>query len=264
MKLRLIFAIPVLVLLVVLAIDTASIYSSTRQLSCSDLYPQLTSKELNYLNGQLNKKFTNQEDGSYISEDKTLLIKKTLNMPARKPTKWRRLLPGFVAISKRCKQLEQKANLQRACLTAYNRVSQDFGLLYYQFAPTTYFNRFIGEIDLCQDSYYIQRAATPSQNYLANAPIEDAKLAVTQLFDFALRCTKGRLNMPLDQLDKDIGFACGRPIYINLTKLSYNRKWRRQNKRDQTNKRLNMMQNWILKTRPELIPHYQTLLEELN
>ena len=264
MKLRLIFTIPVLVLLVVLGIDTASIYSNSRQLGYNDLYPQLTNKELNYLKGQINKEFTKQEDGSLISEDKTLLIKKTLNKPTSKSPKWRRLLPGFVAIGNRCKQQKEKATLQRAWLAAYKRRSQDSGLLYCQFAPTIYFNKSIGGIDLNKDSYYMQRVATPSKDYLASASIEDAKFAITQLFDFVLRCTNGCLNMPLDQLDKDIGFVSGRPIYVNLTKLSYNRKWRHQDRRDELNECLNMMQNWILKTRPELIPHYQTLLEEMN
>lgn len=264
MKLRLIFTIPVLVLLVALGMDTASIHRSNRQLSSNDLYSQLTSKELNYLKSQINKRFTIQEDGSYISEDKTLLVKEILHKPTRKSPKWRRLLPGFVAIGNHCKQLKQKAALQRACLTAYNRVSYETGLLYYQFAPTTYFNKSIGKLDLSQDSYYIQRATTPSKDYLAGASIEDAKSAVTQLFDFALRCSGCRLNMPLDQLDKDIGFVKGRPIYIDLSKLTYNRKWRHQNTRDELNQCLNVLHNWILKARPELIPHYKTLVEELN
>ncbi|MCB1117840.1 MAG: hypothetical protein KDK50_04580, partial [Chlamydiia bacterium] len=206
--------------------------------------------------------FIKQTDGSFISEDKTIVIKKIIDETWHKAPQWRRLLPGFAIIGNKCKQQKQKTFIHQVCIKAYEFAPLETGLIYYQFEPTTYFNKCIDDLNFNQDSYYIQRIAIPSTEVLKEAPLKNAKSALTRIFDFMLQQhTCHRFKMPSDKLMHTIGFVGERPSYTHLANLTYNRARHDYAKLEI---QLNELRSWLADNRPELIPHYNTLLEELN
>lgn len=262
MKSRLLFGIPVAILLIAFSVDIASIYRNHRHLARMSLHPELSSEKLDDLKNLVNKNFIKQSDGSYISEDATLLIKKISDGEKFKAPNWRRLLPGFAAMGNKCKQQRQKASLQKVCIKAYEVAPLETGLIYYQFEPTSYFDKQIEDLDLNQDSYYIQRIAIPSTERLQDISLKNAKSALTLIFDFVLQQrTRHRFKLPLDAFIQSIGFVDGRPIHNHLTNLTYDRKVPNQ---AELQTHFNELRSWLADNRPELIPHYNTLLEELN
>ena len=259
MRLRIFCALPLLALLIILGADVFHIYQTQKQLKT----PVALDAPSEEVKKGLNQNFTTLPDGSYLSADGTLIIHPFPKNFKKKLPQWRKLVPGFAALEKKKLLLDFRSQWRFGSDLAFDHASLDTGILYTHFCPTQEFDRTIDKLDLDRDLYYVQKRAIPADEYLKEAPLEDAQAGLISLIDLTLRSTYNGLQT--NQLNplKAGGFVDGRAIRVKINDLSYWRKWRWRG-REKTYNALNQMYTWLAINRPELLPTYDKCMEEIR